>query len=292
MIAFPKPAAMIALLLASASCTGAAEGGVIVFDPDFTAETMAVMAGGATSPDGLTWHEGLLYVADEGGSAIRRLGPRGWETLADARSGIQSPEDIVVNADGRVFFTDDSAGGLWVVADGGAKRIATGGVGNAPTEGLALGPKGQLLIGNARTRDIDIMFDESGDLFGLLGRAEIPKPESIAVGSDGSVWVADNQMDVLYRFESGAARPARLSWPGVSPESIVLVGPTLWMTDSHNGKVYRLLDGDRLQTVALFAGKLGNVSGIAGDASGSIYVSIQIDLKAQKGTIAVLRNRR
>lgn len=291
-IAFPKSAAILALLLANASCTGAAEGGVIVFDPDYTAETMASKANGPFSPDGLTWHKGSLYVADEGGSAIRRFGPSGWVTLADARSGIQSPEDIVVDADGRVFFTDDSAGGLWLVAENRAKRIATADVGNAPTEGLGLSPQGQLLVGNGRTRGIDIVFDGPGDLFDLLRRADIAKPESIAVGSDGSVWVADNQTDVLHRFIAGAARHARLSWPGVSPESIALVGRTLWMTDSHNGKVYRLLDGGDLQTVALFAGKLSNVSGIAGDASGSIYVSIQTDLKAQEGTIAVLRNRR
>lgn len=292
MTTFQNAAAMLALLLASASCTGVAEGGVVVFDPDYTAETMAKMPGKASSPDGLTWHAGMLYIADEGGSAVRRLGPSGWETLADVRSGIASPEDIVVDADGRVFFTDDSAGGIWKVAAHGAKRIATSEVGSAPTEGLGLGPQGQLLVGNARTGRIDIVFGVQGEPFDALGNAEIAKPESIAAGPDGSIWVADNQTDVLYRFAPGKARPARLSWPGVSPESITFVGPTLWMTDSHNGKVYRLLQGDRLQTIALFAGKLSNVSGITGDAAGSIYVSIQTDLKAQEGTIAVLRKRR
>ena len=127
---------------------------------------------------------------------------------------------------------------------------------------------------------------------GDLASFEIGKPGSIAVGSDGTTWVADNEADLLYKFAPGAPGPIKLSWPGVSPESIALAGQTLWMTDSYNGKVYRLQGNERLETVALFAGKLNNVSGITSDPAGSIYVSIQTDLKAREGTIVALRNRR
>ena len=289
---FPSLAATLAILLAGAACTNNADGGVVVFDENYTAETIGTISGVPSSPDGLAWHEGSLYVADEGGSAVRKLGPRGWETLADASSGIMSPEDIVVDADGRIFFTDDSAGGLWTVTDGGAKLVTEAGFGNTPTEGLGIASSGQLLVGNARSRRVGVVDPAAGGPPGDLASFEIGKPESIAVGSDGTTWVADNEADLLYKFAPGAPGPIKLSWPGVSPESIALAGQTLWMTDSYNGKVYRLQGNERLETVALLAGKLNNVSGITSDPAGSIYVSIQTDLKAREGTIVALRNRR
>ena len=289
---FPGLAATLAILLAGAACTNNADGGVVVFDENYTAETIGRISGVPSSPDGLAWHEGSLYVADEGGSAVRKLGPRGWETLVDASSGIMSPEDIVVDADGRIFFTDDSAGGLWTVTDGGAKLVTEAGFGNTPTEGLGIASSGQLLVGNARSRRVGVVDPAAGGPPGDLASFEIGKPESIAVGSDGTTWVADNEADLLYKFAPGAPGPIKLSWPGVSPESIALAGQTLWMTDSYNGKVYRLQGNERLETVALFAGKLNNVSGITSDPAGSIYVSIQTDLKAREGTIVALRNRR
>ena len=48
------------------------------------------------------------HVADEGGSAIRawRPGTRP-AILADARAGLASPEDLVRDAAGNIYFTDD-----------------------------------------------------------------------------------------------------------------------------------------------------------------------------------------
>lgn len=287
-----KHAVALAMLLAGAACTGASDGGVVVFDRAYSVQTLATEADGIASPDGLTWHDGSLYVADEGGSAIRRLGPRGWETLADRRSRIESPEDIAVSADGTVFFTDDGAGGLWAVRGGRAARVAEGQVGRSPTEGLAIGPNGALLVGSPGKHRVDIVFANPGEAPGALARTPIAKAESIAVDQGGSIWVADNEDDVLYRFDARSRAPTRMRWPGVSPESIARIGSALWITDSHNGKLYRLGQDGRLETVAVFAGKLNNVSGVAGGPGGAVYVSIQTDLDAREGTIVVLKKLR
>ena len=287
-----RSAVMVATLLAGGACAGSSDGGVVVLDSRYSVETLATEADGIASPDGLTWHAGSLYVADEGGSAIRRLGSRGWETLADRRSGIKSPEDIAVSADGTVFFTDDSAGGLWAARDGRAARVAKDQFGNLPTEGLAIGPGGELLVGNPGKRRVDIALASPEGLPGAVARTLIAKAESIAVDPAGTIWVADNEDDVLYRFDAGSRGPARMRWPGVSPESIARIGSALWITDSHNGKLYRLRRDGRIETVAVFAGKLNNVSGVTGGPGGSVYVSIQTDLDADEGTIVVLRKRR
>lgn len=279
------------LMLACASCADSSPGGVVVFDRGYSIATAAPPPPGPYSPDGLIWHNGWLYVADEGGSAIRRFRAGRWETLADRRSGFVSPEDIVVGPGGLVYFTDDSAGGLWAAGNGRAARVAAAQVGDVPTEGLAIGPQGELLVGNPRKQAVESVPTGPRQDAGTIVRARIVKAESIAADRAGNVWVADNQEDVIHRFAAGSGDETRLSWPGVSPESIALVNGALWFTDSHNGKVYRLEDSGRLRTVALFAGSLANVSGIAADPAGSVYVSIQTDLEAAEGTIVVFRKR-
>lgn len=77
-----------------------------------------------------------------------------------------------------------------------------------------------------------------------------------------------------------------------SPESIAWIGSSLWITDSHNGKLYRMKQNGRLETVAHFAGALTNIQGIAGDPEGNVYVSVQSDLDACEGAILRLRKLR
>lgn len=282
-----KSFAAVALALACGACSATSEGGAVLFDPDYALETFARSGEGITAPDGLAWHGDSLIVADEGGSAIRRLDADGWETLADERSGIISPEDVAVALDGTIYFTDDSAGGVWTISGGSARRVPVTERWRPSTEGIAFAPDGRLLVGE--TDKGRIAVHASGASASLPG-GRIAKPESFAFDESGTLYVADNRADVLYRIDPVTGRRDTLSWPEVSPESIAFVGETLWLTDSHNGKVYRLADG-RLETVAIFSHSLSNVAGIAGDRNGNVYVSIQSDLDAGRGAIVKLRRR-
>src|SRR5688500_16037754 len=89
--------ATLVLALALAGC-GALdqEAMVMTVEPGWTAELMASEKDGFASPDGLLWANGLLYVADEGGSAILAWRPGARPALlADSRAGLASPEDLV-----------------------------------------------------------------------------------------------------------------------------------------------------------------------------------------------------
>ncbi|MBM4002915.1 MAG: hypothetical protein FJ295_06435 [Planctomycetes bacterium] len=78
-----------------------------------------------------------------------------------SQSGLQSPEDLVVDADGNVYFTDDDAGGVWrFTIDGAVSGLATRNDGLRSTEGIALAENGHLLIGDGMAHAI---FDVAPD---------------------------------------------------------------------------------------------------------------------------------
>ncbi len=74
-----------------------------------------------------------------------------------------------------------------------------------------------------------------------------------------------------------------------SPETLHFADGALFITDSRNGKLYRHTPEDGLQTLAVLAGELANVQGITSDPAGNLYLSVQIDLKARRGTILRLK---
>ncbi len=261
---------------------------VLVLDPSYRAETLLSNRDGIASPDGLRWDGGELYIADEGGSAIRVLRRDGkLATLATAKEGLKSPEDLVRGQDGALYWTDDEAGGLWRLGEEGppAQRLSAEGP-LTSTEGLVAAHSGALLVGGGKAGRILLL--------GLGGVTELPlridKPESMAFDAAGNLYIADNEADVLYLL----ARDGRLHRPirardGFSPETLHFAGGALLITDSRHGKLHRYTPEDGLATVAVLAGELANVQGVTTDAEGNIYLSVQSDLKAKRGTILRLR---
>lgn len=273
---------------------GQASGGLVMLDKDYDAAVFADNDDGITSPDGLAWYRGGLLIADEGGSAIRWIGPKGIETWADASSGMLSPEDLAVARDGTIYFSDDSAGGLWaVIGQGGAERLSIPGAALPSTEGIAITPEGILWIGDGKNGAMYAVRPDGKGRGARLGARRMTKPESMAFDAAGNMYAADNSDDVLYRFDAGpGARRQIVHRHGFSPESIAMIGTSLWITDSDHGKLYRLEENGALETVAIFGGELENLSGIAGDPAGNVYVAIQSDLHHGKGLIVRLRMKR
>ncbi len=284
----------LALALAAASCGERGEqGAVVILDHAYTAEIVATQDNGFASPDGLNWHRGMLYVADEGGSAVRRWTPgRRPETLADKSAGIASPEDLVIDARGSIFFTDDTAGGLWRIDRGGqAARIVGPESGLVSTEGIALAPDGSVLVGEATGRVFRV--DPQGGVSEFLGTAAaIRKPESIVFDERGNLYIADNRDDTL-SLVTPAGSIFRLieGRSGFSPETLAYADGALFITDSHHGNLYRYTRRTGLETIAVFMGDFNNVNGVTIDDAGAIYVSIQADLANRRGYLVKLTPR-
>lgn len=267
---------------------------VLTVEPGWTAAVAASEKDGFGSPDGLRWADGILYVADEGGSAVRAWKPGTRPSLlAGPEAGLASPEDLVRDRAGNVYFTDDTRGGLWRIDTAGrTTALVEPGRGLQSTEGLALSPSGDLIVGDAPGRRV-LKVAPDGAISVLVGpEKRIAKPESFAFDDGGNLYIADNRDNVLYRLTTdGTLRRTIADRPGFSPESLLFTGGVLFITDSDNGKLFRYTPDDGLSAVAVFGGSLANIQGIAADERGDLYLSVQSDLEARKGYLLKLSRK-
>jgi len=243
---------------------------------------------GFGAPDGLVWRKGKLYLADEGGQAIGVwTGNPGFRTLFDQGSGAESPEDLVIDAQDNIFFTDDDAGGLWEFDARGNRRLVAGkDKGLISTEGIALNPDGSLLVGDGEQHEV-FRVTRDGAVSEFLGKSYgIKKPESMVFDDKGNLYIADNEDDVLYLLDANHILHRLIHRQGsFSPETIYFCKGSLYITDSHNGKLYIYNPDEQLKTIAAFSGQLKNVQGVTVDDQGDIYVSVQTDLQNNVGKI-------
>jgi len=270
------------------SCKLQKEGLVIMTDASYKATMFATSKTGFGSPDGLLWRNGKLYLANEGSDALEVWSKAdGLKRLADAKLGFLSPEDLVMDKDGNIFFTDDDAGGLWEVdALGGTHLIAGKDKGLISTEGIALAADGSLLVGDGEQHEV-FRVTRDGKVAEFLGKEYgIAKPESMVFDDKGNLYIADNEDNVLYLLDLNHQLHRIVDRKDTfSPETIYFFKGSLYITDSHNGKLYVYTPNEEVKTIAAFGGQLKNVQGITLDDQGNIFVSVQSDLKRDVGEI-------
>jgi len=270
------------------SCKLQKEGLVIMTDASYKASIFATSKTGFGSPDGLLWRNGKLYLANEGSDALEVWSKAdGLKRLADAKLGFLSPEDLVMDKDGNIFFTDDDAGGLWEVdALGGTHLIAGKDKGLISTEGIALAADGSLIVGDGEQHEV-FRVTRDGKVAQFLGKEYgITKPESMVFDDKGNLYIADNEDNVLYLLDLNHQLHRIVDRKDTfSPETIYFFKGSLYITDSHYGKLYVYTPNEEVKTIAAFGGQLKNVQGITLDDQGNIFVSVQSDLKRDVGEI-------
>jgi sugar lactone lactonase YvrE len=286
-----KNICILSLLLTCVLLSGCGldqKGMVLFTDPSYRATVVGTNKDGFTVPDGLLWKEGKLFMADEGGNALRVwTSANDVKTLSDPNLGIMSPEDLVMDVEGNIFFTDDDAGGLWEVDKQGKSFLLAGkDKGLISTEGVALAPWGAILVGDGETHQI-FSVSRTGSVSVFLGAdAGIKKPESMVFDEKGNLYIADNTDNILYLMtpDKQLHRPIE-NREGFSPETHWYSQGLLYITDSQNGKLFTYTPEEGLKTIAGFGGKLAYVCGITTDDKGNIYLSIQTNLKHNIGYI-------
>jgi len=273
------------------SCKLQKEGLVVMTDQSYKASVFATNKMGFGSPDGLIWHKGKLYIADEGGSALEVWSKAdGLKTLMDSSFGISSPEKLVVDSEGNAFFTDDDVGGLWEVDAGGKRRLVAGrDKGLIYTKGIVLAPDGSILVGDGEQHEV-FLVTRDGAVSEFLGKEYgITRPEGLVFDDKGNLYIADEDDNVLYMLDPSRKLHRLIERrDSFSPEALCYVNGLLYIADEHFGKVYVYTQNDELKPIAAFAGTFKQLQGIAVDDQGDLYVAVQTDLKHKVGHIIKL----
>src|SRR5437899_8620366 len=227
-------------LLLTTSCGLQKEGLVLITDQSYKASVFATNKMGFGSPDGLIWHKGKLYIADEGASALEVWSKAdGLKTLMDSSFGISSPEKLVVDSEGNAFFTDDDVGGLWEVDALGNRRFVAGSdKGLVYTKGIALAPDGSLLVGDGEQHEV-FRVTKEGAVSEFLGKEYgITRPEGMVYDDHGNLYIADEEDNVLYMLDPNRNLHRLIDRRDLfSPEALCYVNGLLYIADEHFGKV-------------------------------------------------------
>ncbi|HKP47823.1 MAG TPA: NHL repeat-containing protein [Pyrinomonadaceae bacterium] len=290
-------AAKVVLVLIGAvfmlsSCKALGKDGLILMTDDtYHATVYATNKAGFGAPDGLLWSNGKLYLADEGASSLEVWSEQdGLKKLMTSDFGTKSPEDLVMDAQGNIFFSDDDAGGIWEVDSTGKQwRLNSQDHMLSSTEGIALAPDGSLLVGNSDDHSIYKVTREGAVSLFLGKESGIIKPESMTFDGQGNLYIADNEQNVLFMLDPDHQLHRVIDRQDhFSPETIFYSRGSLYITDSQSSKLYIYTPNNELKAIATFGGKLKNIQGVTVDERGDIYVSIQSDLKHNVGFIVKL----
>jgi hypothetical protein len=172
------------------------------------------------SPTGLAvGDDGSLYIADTGNDAIRKLSRSGM--VSTFAKGLSAPTGLCWH------------GGALYVAETGRSRILR-------------------LVGKGRVEVVAGVSESAGDAGeyyggfanGAAASARFDHPQGVAVGADGSVYVADTVNAAVRVIRNGRVYTLTQSADGLSgatmPRGLVLQGNALYVTDMFAGNVLQL----------------------------------------------------
>ena len=218
------------------------------------------------------------------------------------------PFGIAVDKDGDLYVTDGDKGKLWQIKPDGGARVVVEGL-NTPS-GLALAPDGSLVIAETGAHVITRVYPVDGrrevlaGTFGHSGFADgsnalFNGPIGVAVGEDGTVYVADTYNDRIRAIErQGIVRTiaggqeagfkdaedgtiARFDTPcgiAIAPDKALIVA------DTGNHSIRRIEKSGSVRTISgtgtsgnqngfLFAAEFSEPIGVAVDIDGTIYIA-------------------
>ena len=171
-------------------------------------------------PTGLAWDdEGkLLYIADTGNGAIRRLDTKG--NLSTVCTGLAEPTGLCWH-DGALY-----------IAETGRSRILR----------LA-GSRLEVLAGDGGEKDAGGVYG-SGFADGPADAALFEHPQGIAVADDGTVYIADTGNGAVRRLMDGRVSTMAVTAEDdlylASPQGILVRGTSLLVSDSLTGAILEL----------------------------------------------------
>jgi len=224
---------------------------VKVLDPQSLATTGTFGTAELSRPHDVAFdREGRLLVADTGNDriAIYQLSG-GSGRLVGEIGGLASPEGVVVAPDGTIYVTNVGRNNVEAWRDG--KRVASAGRrGSGANEyvrphDIDIGPDGLIYVSDPGNDRIQMLDDELRLIKEIRG--SFNEPKYFTIDENGWIIVADefnNQVKILNKeLEIVGVIGTGESGSGANefnqPEGAEIRGATLWVSDTHNGRITR-----------------------------------------------------
>jgi gluconolactonase len=225
------------------------------YDPASGSAAAYIEATGGAN--GLFWHDGQLYACAGRDRVVRRYAMGGPPVdpvqIADSFEGqpLNSPNDIAVDAQGHIYFTDprygnrddmqlDVEGVYFVPADGGEQITRLIDDLERPN-GIALSPGGSVLYvaDNAANRIVAYPVTSPGELGPAAAVADVPGPDGMCVDAEGRLYVAAHPDGAIHIFEPGETAAAPMTRVARIPVARSITNCDI---DAENGWLYITAD--------------------------------------------------
>lgn len=231
----------------------------LLYRVDLGGGESAVWAETGGGPNGLALGpDGAVYVAQNGSATIKsrseRPAPAGVQVVRDGRvvdlatEHCVAPNDLVLAPDGRIYFTDPTAGPPRVSTldlERGVVQTALEGIDFPNGLAFGLNPE-ELFVADSRTGSI-FRCPVTGAGIGtpeVFASAPGGNPDGIAFDADGNLYVALFATDEIAVFDTRGTRVASLpTGAGSKPTNCCFAGPglrTLVVTAASGGRVLAL----------------------------------------------------
>jgi YVTN family beta-propeller protein len=224
---------------------------VKVLDPQ-SLKTIGTFGNGEVSrPHDVAFdREGRLLVADTGNDRIAIYQVSGVTgTLVDEIGGLASPEGVVVAPDGTIYLTNVRRHNVEAWRDG--KRIAQAGSrGTGANEyvrphDIDIGPDGHIYVSDPGNDRIQMLDDGLRVIKEI--RSNFNEPKYFTIDKNGWIIIADefnNQVKILNEGHEivgviGTGESGLGDNQFNQPEGAEIRGATLWVSDTHNGRITR-----------------------------------------------------
>lgn len=234
---------------------------------------------------------GALYVSDAGNNQVLKIANDSSTVLMDSSSGLGAPASVAIDGAGNLFVADSASNTIWEIAAGSAAPyVVLSNTVNPPTtplnapQGVAVDGAGNLYIadtGNSRVLVSQLSDSGYGAPTVLSTATALQSPVALAVTHMGAIYIADKAANTILIEPNegtstalGTGGNEKLLTSGVNaPTGLAVdVNGNALVANSGSANVLRLfLNGDASE-IATHA-VLASASGVAVDASGTIYIS-------------------
>ncbi|PIY19735.1 hypothetical protein COZ13_03825, partial [Candidatus Desantisbacteria bacterium CG_4_10_14_3_um_filter_40_18] len=230
-----------------------------------------------------------VYVLDTNNNRVQKFTLNGVFLLQ--WGGVNKPQGIAVGTDGSVYVADTNSHKIQKFNNSGAFIKEWGSYDDIAPEKFS-GPKG-IAIANGSVFVADTghnavqQFSTTGTFTNMWGTSSLSYPDGIAVGTDGSIYVAD--AGHIHRFNGSGTPTGTFTLSPISSPAGIAIGidGSVFVADTNNHRICKL--DATISTQTLTFGTQGNSDGILNSPyasaigiDGSIFVADTNNHQIQK----------